>query len=106
MPVMAVFIAALLCWFIAMRAAFSIAGLKRDQSFLKTFSRLGRWDFAGIREDFGPESERHIRTYRYAFLGFFVCIIAVMLTTLLIVMAGDGLAPPANSISSSQAASS
>lgn len=67
-------------WFVVMlRAMFGILRLAGKGRRLRTYNRLGMWDFAGIRADVGPAAEPHLRTMRrggFAFLALFAAVLA------------------------------
>jgi hypothetical protein len=44
---------------------------------MRNYYRLGWWKFAQIQADAGPAVETHIRTYKRAFIAFFVCVLLV-----------------------------
>ncbi|MEO6395493.1 MAG: hypothetical protein ABIO40_06245 [Devosia sp.] len=91
--------AAVFCWVMAVRAAFSIAALAPGSSRFGIMQTLGRWDFDSIRTAAGAGVEPHILTFKRAFAGFFVLVLIVVAFSALAYVTGNA-APATPSASS------
>ena len=69
----------------AVISALSIIGLAPKGQKLKAYFALGWWRFAQVEAIAGPAAAPYIARYRKAFLAFFACIFAAMLTTILLI---------------------
>ena len=95
------FLLALICWGVALRAAMVIARAVPGASTLSVFWRLQRWEFAGLRQQAGATIEPQIALYKRAFIGFFAAILAFLAVVAFSVVLGGGNLPPAAPSSSS-----
>ena len=95
------FLLALVCWGIALRAAMVIARASPGASTLSVFWRRQRWDFAGLRQQAGPAVAPQITLYKRAFMGFFAAILAFLAVVAFSVVLGGGSLPPTAPSSSS-----
>jgi hypothetical protein len=71
----AVGLVAVLSWIVAVIAAIQIVSASPAGTRMRNYFRLGWWKFADIRAAAGPAVDPHIRTYKRAFIAFFVCIL-------------------------------
>lgn len=71
----AIGIVAILSWIVAVIAAIQIVAASPAGTRMRNYFRLGWWKFADIRAAAGPAVDIHIRTYKRAFIAFFVCIL-------------------------------
>src|SRR5690554_5610317 len=67
-----------LSWLAAVYSGARITALSRPGARFSTIQRLGRWDFGGLRAEIGPGIDPYVRTYQFAFLGFFLCMLGIL----------------------------
>ncbi len=70
-----------LVWaFFMVRATFGVLGLAPKGQRLRTYNRLGMWNFGAIRTELGPAVDPHLSVMRrgaYIFLAMFILVLAV-----------------------------
>ena len=66
-------------WGIAVLSAIRIVSLAPKGERVRTYGKIGWWQFAEIRENLGPAVEPHIRAYQRAFIVFLTLVILAMI---------------------------
>jgi len=66
-------------WGIAVLSAIRIVSLAPKGERVRTYGKIGWWQFAEIRESLGPAVEPHIRAYQRAFIVFLTLVILAMI---------------------------
>jgi hypothetical protein len=69
--------AAIAAWFIAVIAVMNVVALAPRGRKLQSYFDLGWWRFAALEANIGAGVRPHVVIYRRAFLGFFICILAI-----------------------------
>jgi hypothetical protein len=81
-----VVLTALASWIVATWAAVSIFRLAPADRKLDCWRAVSLWQFAKVRAMIGPAAEGHIRSFRNAFLAFFIVILSVIIFIFLMAM--------------------
>ena len=66
-------------WVIAVFAAIQLVRLAPKGEKLKTYGKLGWWQFDEIRKTIGPAADQPIRVYQRAFIAFIGLVFAAMI---------------------------
>ncbi|HWA17533.1 MAG TPA: hypothetical protein VG757_00920 [Devosia sp.] len=72
---------AIFAWIVALISAIRIVALAPKGSGLRTYGRLGWWQFTPIRAELGPAAEPHIIAYQRSFIAFFVCALGAIVVS-------------------------
>jgi hypothetical protein len=74
-------ILAIAAWLVAAASAVTLLGRAPQGGRFATLMDLGWWRFNAIEGRIGPAAQAPIARYRKAFLLFFVCVFAAVVTT-------------------------
>ena len=92
-----IFLVAAVAWVVALVQVLALVRLIPSASFFTVFQRIGRWDFAWVRQQAGPAAEPHIKRYKQAFVAFFIAILVFMAVTAFVLsMASPAPVTPAS----------
>lgn len=66
-------------WGIAVISAIRIVSIAPKGQRMRTYGKIGWWQFAEVRAELGPAVEPHIRAYQRAFIAFLTLVIIAMI---------------------------